>query len=68
MSTDQTTTTDPLDAEERALLNAAADLLYLPDDPRAKPWPDVFTLGRMRSRLRGLADDPTGDDATTGQP
>lgn len=60
MSTEPDAMADPLDTEERALLNAVADLLYLPDDPRAKPWPDAFTLGRMRSRLRGLADDPTG--------
>ena len=56
MSTDQTTTPDPL-GDEAALLHAVADLLYDRADPRATAWPDPHTLNRMRARLRGLADE-----------
>jgi hypothetical protein len=38
------------------LLRLTADLLYDRDDPRAMPWPEAAVLGRIRSRLRGLAD------------
>jgi hypothetical protein len=37
-------------------LDFAAALLYPLDDPRARTWPDPQTVGRVRSRLRSLAD------------
>ena len=45
-----------LDLTDSALVALAADLLYDAGDPRATPWPDPATLGRIRSHLRGLAD------------
>ncbi|WP_200213371.1 hypothetical protein [Micromonospora coerulea] len=47
---------DALDLSDSELIERAADLLYEAADPRATPWPDPMTLGRLRSRLRGLAD------------
>jgi hypothetical protein len=35
----------------------ASNLLYEPDDPRATAWPAPADLGRLRSWLRGLADE-----------
>lgn len=43
--------------DEVHALRTAADLLYPPADPRAMPWPDPATLGRIRSQLRSLADN-----------
>lgn len=46
----------PLDSDSD-YLDLAAALLYLPGDERARAWPDPQTLGRIRSRLRGMADE-----------
>jgi hypothetical protein len=43
--------------DDATLLHRVADLLYDVTDPRSTPWPDPATLGRLRSRLRGIADD-----------
>jgi hypothetical protein len=43
-------------ADDAADVRQAADLLYDTTDPRASPWPDPQTLGRLRSHLRNLAD------------
>jgi hypothetical protein len=42
--------------DDAGLVRAAADLLYPPGDPRAGQWPSAQVLGRMRTRLRSLAD------------